>query len=846
MLRSALRIAREGLFPETSPAVLEEQRRTLLLRARALCGVALLVYPFTILTYAAAFFPDQLGEGLAIAAIADLSAAFLLLGLVRGLFDRRPSLAMFLLLGVISNVAELATLTITGGPTTSSFFFPYYLIFFGIATFFPGRLPAVLTTCLALPLGYVALGASRQADGVAFWSNVILLVDYAAITTIANRLVTTVFIREATIRLELQSANERLLELDRMKNEFFANISHELRTPLTLMLAPASTLLERSPGPLTTEQERLVVGMKRNASRLLGLINDLLLLAKLEAKREMVTRSRVRIGKAVLRTVEAMQPYADSLKVSLTVEVSDEADDWVGDADHLDRIVMNLVSNACKFSNRGGEVRVTLDRGDGRYVLAVEDEGVGVAEADLERLFDRFVQVDAGSNRQFEGTGIGLALVRELVELHDGHVEVDSTLGEGSTFRVVLPIVETDDAIAEVDRSDDALDIAPVIGEPITTYPKPASSEAPRVMVVEDNDDLLTLLRQELSRRYEVIPVAESEDALAEAKRSEPDLILSDVMMPVVDGIELARILRADPKTKDTPILLMSALEELDTKLAGFEAGVDDYVSKPFQMPELVARIDTHLRLRSQAAALSRALEDLKRSEASLLHNERMALLGTVVAGVAHEINNPVHFLQGNLKLLTKAIEKREQEGQSARIDDMVGDMLTSVQRLTSMTGELLRFGRKDTAPNEDVKLKEAVDLAIRIVQGKTEGVRFESKLAGDEVAYTNPQSLFQVVLNLLQNASQAEAERVEVRSRSVDGMIELSFRDDGCGIDEDVLDHVKEPFYTTKAPGLGTGLGLSIVQKLVTAQGGEVLIDSAKGRGTTVSVRLPAARGAV
>jgi C4-dicarboxylate-specific signal transduction histidine kinase len=390
------------------------------------------------------------------------------------------------------------------------------------------------------------------------------------------------------------------------------------------------------------------------------------------------------------------------------------------------------------------------------------------------------------------------------------------------------------------ERAPTPSEIAPI--RLVPALPQPAAvtaSDGPRIMIVEDNTDLLNYLTHELSRWYRVMPFADSIKALETALADPPDLILSDIMMPGMDGIALARELRNDPRTIDVPVVLLSAREEVEAKLAGFEAGADDYVQKPFELSELRARIHLHLHLRSKSRLLSRALEQLKQAESSLVQSEKMVALGRMVAGVAHEINNPLHFLRGNFTLL-----RRRVEGDTA-LAALIADIDESLERMTSVTRQLLLFGRKQGEGAEEVKLSDVVPLVLKMVAPQTPaGVRIVQQIDG-EVVRANPQDLFQILLNVVHNALQAvnpTGGEVRIASARAGDKVELRIADNGCGIAKENLPRIFDPFFTTKPVGVGTGLGLSIVQQLVSAQQGTVSVESEPGRGTTVSLLLQSA----
>src|SRR3989454_799814 len=761
-LTSAVAAARVAVAPRPDPRVAAELTRTLSARATASCWVAMVIIPFTILAYDGAYYPGQLTRGAIAAAAADGLIVLLLITLRRHVFDRHPWLPFALLAGLICNVTEAVNLLLTGA-TESDFVFPYSLISFGIAILFPAPLVAEIVTAFLLPVGYlaVAIAGHEPLGAKHFASNLMLLVDSALITCIGNRVVTNLFLREVKLRIDLEKANERLRELDRLKSEFFANVSHELRTPLTLILAPASSLTRESHGRLETGQRTLVETIHRNATRLLQLINDLLLLAKLESGEPRIDRVPVDVGGSVRRIADEAQAYAESLDLQLELEIERGGPfTWNGDERHLGRIV------------------------------------------------------------------------------------VESDPGKGSTFIVHLSAVPRIVVPAPTSSAPEPTSSAPELPkvrlEPaLPSQVEPAGMVGARLAVVEDNPELLAYLTQELGRWYRVVPYVDSTEAVQAIDADPPDLIVSDIMMPGLDGIALARKIRGQPRTAEVPVILLSAREEVESKIAGFEAGADDYVHKPFDLQELHARIELHLRLRTQAQKLREALEQLKKAEASLVQSEKMVALGRMIAGVAHELNNPIHFLRGNLALLRRHISS---VGSTA---PLIADIDESVERLTAVTRQLLLFGRKQSGDmNAAVKLADVVPLAVKMVAPQTpKGVRIVQEIDGEGVR-ANPQDLFQVILNIVHNALQAvDPQHGEVRiaaSRNGD-RVELSVIDNGCGITKENLSRIFDPFFTTKPPGSGTGLGLSIVQELVAAQQGTVRVESEPGRGTTVAVSLPA-----
>ncbi len=438
---------------------------------------------------------------------------------------------------------------------------------------------------------------------------------------------------------------EALAELDRAKTQFFSNISHEFRTPLTLQLGAVETLMGDREN-LTPSQQRDLAMAHRNGLRLLKLVNTLLDFSRIEAGRMNALYVPVDLGAFVSDLASNFRSACDRAGLVLTVDCPPLAEPvWV-DHDLMEKVVLNLISNAFKFTFEGG-IRVTLREADGSAEIAVEDTGTGIPKDELPRLFERFHRIENARGRSHEGTGIGLALVKELVHLHGGAIDVESEPGRGSTFRVRIPLGNAHlprerlsarrarDAVSF--RADSWLEEAmswlpdaghadtAVVSDAPLSLPKGIDTKA-RVLVADDNADLRAYLVRLLSPYWEVDAVGDGVEALTAARAHPPDLILSDVMMPHLDGFGLLRAIRDDAQLRTTPVVLLSARAGEEAHSEGLEAGADDYLVKPFTARELIVRVGSALnmaRVRREAAA---AVEARTR--------ELEAVLDTVPAGV--------------------------------------------------------------------------------------------------------------------------------------------------------------------------------------------------------------------
>ncbi len=411
---------------------------------------------------------------------------------------------------------------------------------------------------------------------------------------------------------EQQRRVDTLAELDRVKTAFFSNVSHEFRTPLTLMLAPLEELLSEPGATVPAERETLEL-IHRNGLRLLKLVNHLLDFSRMEAGRTQANYERTNLSTATEELASMFRSAVEKAGLQFVVDCAPLPEPVYVDREMWEKIVLNLLSNAVKFTFEGS-IRVTLRPVNRHVELRVEDTGVGIPEEHLPHVFERFHRVLDTRSRSYEGTGIGLALVHELVHLHSGTVRVVSKVGAGTTFTVSLPLGSAhlpqqqvsdprtwrSTAVRSEAYVQEALRWLPTGGaEDVPGAPGEQSREpAGRIVIADDNSDVREYLRHLLSGQYEVTAVSNGEEVL-ELLRTKPlpDLVLTDVMMPIVDGFQLVARLREDPRTRHVPIIMLSARAGEEARVDGFHSGADDYVVKPFTARELVARVQSQIAL---------------------------------------------------------------------------------------------------------------------------------------------------------------------------------------------------------------------------------------------------------
>jgi len=426
-----------------------------------------------------------------------------------------------------------------------------------------------------------------------------------------------------------QRETERVKVLEQLKTNFFSNVTHEFRTPLTLILEPLRQLLNNPNDPDRAEKIRLAEG---NSRKLLGLVNQLLDMAKLESGSIALDLRRGDLEQTVRDVFESFLPLAEKRGIQLTLQRAD----WTGsqklanlefDAGKVELVLNNLISNALKFTPQGGRVELRIENGEWRkapfsilnsqFSIKIEDSGIGIPPGALGKIFDRFYQVDSSNTRAGEGTGIGLALSKELAELMGGGIAVESEEGKGSVFTFWLPVPSSPPGSGEKDlllassleqekapsRPSSSPDSAAHSGHLSSSSEGPGAA-APVVLVVEDNADLRQFIKSSMLRKWQVVEAADGEEGVRKAIELLPDIVVSDVMMPRKDGLTLCKEMKSHELTAHIPIILLTAKAEIEAKLKGLRTGADDYLTKPFNTEELLARmgnlVETRQRLRER------------------------------------------------------------------------------------------------------------------------------------------------------------------------------------------------------------------------------------------------------
>ncbi len=636
--------------------------------------------------------------------------------------------------------------------------------------------------------------------------------------------------------------------------------------------------------------------MHRNSLRLLKLVNSLLDFSRIEAGRAQAAYAATDLAALTADLASNFRSACERAGLALRVDCPPLSGQVYVDRDMWEKIVLNLLSNAFKFTF-AGEIAVALRQSGAFAELTVRDTGVGIPEHESGRLFERFHRIEGQRSRTHEGSGIGLALVQELVKLHGGTIEAQSAVGRGTIFTVRIPV------------GDAALALRPTLGGLASTSVKAdafvqealrwlpdeddvdarrddfddpkegvALARGGRIVLADDNADMRGYVRRLLGKACDVRAVADGKAALDEIRAHRPDLVIADVMMPEMDGFGLLREIRGDPALRDIPVILLSARAGEESRVEGLDAGANDYLVKPFSARELIARVGANLeiakvrsegvealralnatlenRVRDRTADLEEAnrkllveMEQRQQAEMALRQSQKLEAVGQLTGGVAHDFNNLLKVVHGGINILERGTD-------APRRERVLNGMRQAAVRGEAPTQQLLAFSRNIELRAETIDLGKLIDGMRILVSGALRGdIQVQIRIPADLwPILADPTQLELAVLNAVANARDAMpnggALTIRARNVALDGgegglrgdYVRVEIQDTGIGIPAEILHRVFDPFFTTKPVGKGTGLGLSQVHGFAEQSGGHARVVSRVSEGTTVILDLPRA----
>jgi signal transduction histidine kinase len=629
--------------------------------------------------------------------------------------------------------------------------------------------------------------------------------------------------------------------------------------------------------------------------RLTNLVNDILDFAKLKNHNLALSTKVLDLHHMVDVVLNLSRPLLGDKALILINQVTADLPGAQADENRVQQVLYNLIGNGIKFT-KSGSITVTATQVNGWLKVSISDTGMGIGKDKFGTIFESFVQGQGSADREHSGTGLGLAVTKQLVELHGGQISVDSTVGEGSVFSFTLPTSEAQPVVIENRRDiGDSVSKSHFFADEVQAldllFDEPPQKQIIqdrqlpkfRILLVDDEPINLLVLRNHLAgKSYQLVEASGGEEALELINKSEPfDLVLLDIMMPRVSGYKVCERLRETYSVNDLPVIFLSAKNQVADLVHSFSIGANDYLSKPIAKHELLTRVETHLkfldinrnlesRVVERTAQLEQANIDRIAAQQQLVQSERMASLGTLAAGVAHGINNPTNFVHVSAQnmdndlsvfkhfLIALAGEDADEEIletfrlQFKPLHSHMEIIKEGTARIKEVVHDLRVFSQLDSSHKNIVNISDCLRSSVNLAQfNYRDTAQLICELDDKPMLECYPAQLNQVFMNLIVNACDAISEKnthakvkvsgqVRVKCILLRDSIQITVKDNGCGMSENTLNKLFEPFYTTKQVGSGVGLGLSISYGIVKNHHGELYAQSTEGVGSVLTLTLP------
>ncbi|NQZ07975.1 MAG: response regulator, partial [Algicola sp.] len=641
------------------------------------------------------------------------------------------------------------------------------------------------------------------------------------------------------------------------------------------------SLVDGIAGPLPDKANKNLNMVITSGKRLANLVNDILDLSKLKHASIVLNTRSVDIHALADVVLTLSKPLVGDKDLALVNAVPTTLPVVAADEDRLLQIMHNLVGNAIKFTD-SGSVRINAFVMDEHVKISITDSGIGIESDKFTAIFDAFEQVQDTTNRAYGGTGLGLSITRQLVSLHGGTIEVRSVPDEGSVFTFSLPLGAHQH---QTTSAEQAIELAALPAVPASkhcvetttyknTFEPSLDGSRFRLLLVDDEPINLQVLNNHLSRHnYQLIEANDGLQALEMLKNNGPfDLVLLDIMMPKLSGYEVCKKIRETHSVSELPVIFLTAQNQVDNLVQGFAIGGNDHLTKPVDKHELLARVETHLKLHDINQNLEDKVEQRTReilaTQKKLILSEKLASLGTLMAGVAHEINNPtnfvsvcVHTLETDLADCRAFIYQLAGEDAEQSVLDSFAAQFDPLEKHLSMLKDgseriktIVKDLKTSTHMNDEDKTTAAVtdiiQTTVNLIGAKyKQQIQLLTEFIDHPVISCYPAKLNQVFMNLIVNACDAllldegkneSHKQVIIGCRLKDSWVEITVKDNGCGMDESTKNQLFEPFFTTKGIDEGTGLGLSISYDIVQKHGGELTVESTLDIGTEFTLMLP------
>ncbi len=666
--------------------------------------------------------------------------------------------------------------------------------------------------------------------------------------------------KEKETQVQLRKAKEAAEAANKAKNQIMANTSHELRTPLHGIINLADLIRIGASGPVSPQAVQDLEMIINSASRLNSLVNDILDFSKLQKQQLEIQHKPVDLFQVAENSLALLKPLHREKPIDLQNELTKDLPLVDGDEDRIQQILLNLLGNALKFTE-SGEVRLSAVIQDGWIELAVADTGIGIPQDKQERIFDAFEQGDASTERTHGGTGLGLSVAKQLVERHGGRIWLESVVGQGSVFRFTLPCSSaseqerTEPVVSKKVNTTKALPVAvatvPVVEEETGSEPNvdllvDDPSEV-TILVVDDEPINRQVLRNQLEIvGYRVEVAIDGLQGLKLLEKLNPQVILLDVMMPRISGYQTCYRIRQKYSASELPIILLTAKDQPEDTVRGFQHGANDYLTKPFSREELLIRVQFHLKLSKATSEVYRMMDDLRGMQNQLIQSAKLAAVGEMTSGIAHELKIPL----AGISTILSGVELAKQLHQEIDMDATCSRVNLLVQRCSAIIDHMRNYSRRTEETHSQTQIiNQLLKNTLLLVEPQLKRIGGKLKLnLGHDLPFVvgNDIQLEQVFINLCNNAcdamEQSEERILTIQSMAVGDEVLVRVIDTGTGMRPEVQERIFESFFTTKSSAKGTGLGMSISQNIIEQHKGQIRFNSELGRGTTFEIYLPVA----
>lgn len=628
------------------------------------------------------------------------------------------------------------------------------------------------------------------------------------------------------VNKQLENANKNLAKLDQIKTQFFANISHELRTPLMLILGPLDVLLadKKLPNRYVQTLQRIA----ENARILLKHVNDLLSLAKLDAGKMTINYINVDLVKLISQTLALFESTIKERRLELSVKTPKSLMVQI-DPDKIQRVLVNLLANAIKFTPKKTQVKVRISKTSGRARIVIEDSGPGIPEELCKIIFERFFQVEEPTTRRVGGTGLGLAIAKDFIELHSGKIWASNAKEGGAVFSIELPIKAPNGVFVQSDyQQSDSLktEVTTTLAAigPQKKAAKPATmqkvTDFPLVLVVEDNVDMNRFICDLLVKDYRLESAYDGRDGVQKALKFHPDLIVSDIMMPAMNGIQLVQEVRKHPDLLTTPIMIVTAKADDELCVRMLREGAQDYMTKPFMAEEFKARIKNLILAKKADDELSR-----------------------FVYLASHDLKSPLPAMQNLISWIEEDLGEELSEQSKKHLMLLKG----RASRMSSLLDGLIKYAHAEQldSPVAIINTKKLIKEIVKELDPSGNFiVEYSDNLPVFKTAEVPLREVFSVLIDNSIKHHHLKKGHIAVGAQEKGKYYEFYVMDDGPGIEAEYHSRIFGLFQTLKPRDIfeSTGVGLSIAKKIIESKGGKISLDSAKSKGATFRFTWPKA----